>query len=121
MQPLPGTHDTPLRKPPIPLFGLGTTDHLVPFHDSTSVPALPSPTAVQAPADTHDTAPRLLLEPSFGLGTTDQAEDWVRTARWDAAGPPAASAVPADDAATTSAAQTAKIGRGLSCMTPSSL
>jgi hypothetical protein len=125
VQALADTHDTPLRKPPWPLFPGGTTDQLVPFHDSISLltpVSVNDPTAVHALADTHDTPARPFLCPlGFGLGTTDQVNDPVCTARWDTAGPPAASAGPADDAATTSAAQTAKIGRGLRCMTPSSL
>src|SRR5215469_251878 len=57
VQAVADTHDTAERSPPArPLFGLGTIDHLVPFHDSTSV--LPvrvrRPTAVQSVADTHD-------------------------------------------------------------------
>jgi len=124
VQALADTHDTPLRKPPWPLFPGGTTDQLVPFQDSISLltpVCVNDPTAVQALADTHDTPARPFLCPlGFGLGTTDQDEEPARTARWDAAGPPAASAGPAD-AAITSAAQAAKIGRGLRCMTPSSL
>jgi hypothetical protein len=45
-------HETPLRKLKLPSgFGLGTTDHSVPLHDSVSVretvPSLYSPTATQ--------------------------------------------------------------------------
>ena len=64
-----------------PALGLGTTDQLVPFHDSTNVLICTlsicsrKPTAVQAAGDTHDT-PVSQLEPftggGWGEGATDQ-------------------------------------------------
>jgi len=64
-----------------PALGLGTTDQLVPFHDSTNVLLCTlrlcsrKPTAVQAAGDTHDT-PSSQLEPltggGWGEGATDQ-------------------------------------------------
>ena len=59
MQAAAEIHDTPSSASGWELtgLGLGTTDQLVPFHDSTSVPPPPlrKPTAVQAVTDTHDT------------------------------------------------------------------
>jgi hypothetical protein len=77
-------HETPLREFPVvarPALGLGTTDQLVPVHDSASVLICTLvlfsryPTAVQADGDTHDT-PLRWLEPftggGWGEGATDQ-------------------------------------------------
>ncbi|TMB87373.1 MAG: hypothetical protein E6J45_12575 [Chloroflexi bacterium] len=63
----------------VPLFGLVTTVHMLPFHDKISVwTALVlkcSPTAVHEVADTHDTLFKMLwsLSPLLGLVTTVQA------------------------------------------------
>jgi hypothetical protein len=61
-------------------LGLGTTDHVVPFHDSIRVLLGPLtvrlwlPTAVHAVAETHDTLERKLrVALGLGLGTTDHA------------------------------------------------
>jgi hypothetical protein len=76
VQKLADTHDTavkPLLKGP----GLGTTDQVVPSHDSTRGYVFPLalaeyvPTAVQRLADTHDTADNLSVLATFGLGITD--------------------------------------------------
>src|SRR6266568_4424045 len=70
--------DTPPRRS---LFAdglrLGTTDQVVPFHDSIRVLSRPLtlrlPTAVHAVAETHDTSVRQLpVALGLGLGTTDQ-------------------------------------------------
>ena len=73
------THDTPRsRSLPVPGLGLATTDHLLPFHDSTSVrDALEwspyEPTATQVPVEAHDTpASSLCPVPGLGLGLIDQ-------------------------------------------------
>jgi len=81
VQALADTHDTLLRAAlwDEAGFGLGTSDHLAPFQDSTSVlntPALLaySPTAVHALADAHDTHKRKAPRTEWlgsGLGTTD--------------------------------------------------
>ena len=64
--------------PAVPAFGLGTTDHVPPFHDSTRVPdtspeALYAPTAVHELADRQEMPERLLALPLPGLDATDQA------------------------------------------------
>ena len=62
----------------VPASGLGTTDHLLPFQDSTRVPLAGGvtrwcePTAVQAVAETQDTLARSALRTFCGLGATDQ-------------------------------------------------
>jgi hypothetical protein len=71
------THDTPLSWGLWPGLGLGTTDQLVPFHDSTRVadssrPVPSTPTAVQAAAETHDTPMSWGAWPGLGLRTIDQ-------------------------------------------------
>jgi hypothetical protein len=84
MQKLTDGHETLLRKSKSdagPSLGLGTADHLLPFHASISVLLAPPrplpepPTAKQSPADTQKMLARALgveLEPGFGLGTIDQ-------------------------------------------------
>ena len=79
MQASADTHDTALSSTPWGAAGggLGTTDHAVPFHDSTSVFSAFElfvywPTAVHAVADTHDTPLRIPPSAGDGLGTTDQ-------------------------------------------------
>ena len=68
--------DTPLSMLiPAPRSGLGTIDHLTPFHRSVNVRKVPSlvslvPPAVQADAAGQDTATSSLFGPS-GLGTID--------------------------------------------------
>jgi hypothetical protein len=66
------------------VFGLGTTDHEAPFHDSTSVWSIEvpadCPTAVQlvpSAAAGHEIPLRVLdgLPAGFGLGTTDHPND----------------------------------------------
>ena len=56
---------------------LGTTDQVVPFHDSIRVLSRPLtlrlPTAVHLVAETHDTSERKLrVALGLGVGTTDQ-------------------------------------------------
>jgi hypothetical protein len=55
------------------MFGLGTTLHVVPSHDSIRLFTFPEiPTATQSVADTHDTPLRVATLPDgVGLGTTD--------------------------------------------------
>jgi hypothetical protein len=77
MQAAAETQDTLPRPLLIPPRGLGTTDHLVPFQDSTRArverPLSKLPTAVHAVAEIHDTPPRVLLfADGLRLGTTDQ-------------------------------------------------
>src|ERR1700728_4587032 len=60
-----------------PLPGLGTMDHLAPFHDSIKVlfPLPACPAAVHTAAETHDTPVRPFNAPCpLGLGTMDH---WV--------------------------------------------
>jgi hypothetical protein len=72
--------ETPVRKLSLAFaaLGLGTTDQVVPFHDSIRVlpiplPSVSAPTAVHAAAETQDTAVRTLLgsDAGLGLGTSD--------------------------------------------------
>jgi hypothetical protein len=96
-------HETPLRLLAVvarPAFGLGTTDHFVPFHDSANVLICTlsigsrNPTAVQAAADTHDTlASSSNRDPGpSGLGTTDQLGGWLSAGAVIASTNPLASA-----------------------------
>jgi hypothetical protein len=61
----------------LPGLGVGTTDHLVPFHDSMRVilrfrVTVRLPTAVHEATEAHDTPLRFCrLVPGLGLGTTD--------------------------------------------------
>src|SRR5213080_263950 len=65
--------DTPARKPPNCLLGVGWMDQVVPFQRSASVRGLPPesstevPTAVQALAEVQDTAARALRGGAAGL------------------------------------------------------
>jgi hypothetical protein len=73
------THETALRVMYVcPKFGLGTTCHDRPFHDSTNVcstPPVDTPTAMQALAETHEMPlSALALDGGFGVGWIDQAD-----------------------------------------------
>ena len=79
MQALAEVQETPARLllPRFPLVGLGTTDHVLPFHDSTRVrDGIPAeaypPTAVQLSAAVQETPLNALPDPGCGLGTTAQ-------------------------------------------------
>jgi hypothetical protein len=65
-----GRQETPARLLSEPLFGLDTTDQVVPSQDSIRVPLAAKPTAVQAVAEVQET--RLSLPVTRGLGATDQ-------------------------------------------------
>jgi hypothetical protein len=82
-------------------LGLGTTDQVVPFHDSMrvlpiSLPSVLAPTAVHAAAETQDTAVRTLLgsDAGLGLGTSDQVRACPPATAGPAWPPPGAPAGP---------------------------
>jgi hypothetical protein len=66
-------------------FGLGTTDHAEPFHDSTNDCAGPlpvEPTATQFVTEVHATpASKLCVGDGFGLGTTAQVVPFHHSVR----------------------------------------
>jgi hypothetical protein len=82
MQKVVDTHDTERNiSSNVDAFGLSTTDHELPFHNSTnvfvaepvSVSALVLPTAIHHELDTHDTDRNSsVLVPATGLSTTVQ-------------------------------------------------
>jgi hypothetical protein len=71
-------HDTLLSELPTPDgLGLAMTDHVLPFHRSTSVRWIPdaevnSPTAAQVEVSTHDTPASIAPCPGVGLAIRDQ-------------------------------------------------
>jgi hypothetical protein len=69
------THDTERNiSSDVDAFGLSTTDHELPFHNSTNVSVAVSvpvePTATHHEVDTHDTDDKVLPVSALGLGTT---------------------------------------------------
>ena len=80
MQCVGSEQDTPDRKFPVEeVEGLGTTDQVVPAHDSISVswsaPTSMAPTAMQCVWSGHDTPFRLFpVGEGAGLGTMDQPD-----------------------------------------------
>jgi hypothetical protein len=79
-----GQDTLPMKLLPGP-FGLGTTDHAEPFHDSTNVCAGPlpvEPTATQFVTEVHATpASKLCVGDGFGLGTTAQVVPFHHSVR----------------------------------------
>ena len=90
------THDTEYKMSVVaPVLGVGTTDHVEPFHDSTNAtvrePLKEEPTATHDDALTHDTEYKMSVEvPAFGLGTMTAAST-VASAGTDARTEPATS------------------------------